>query len=72
MSFDDAHLDPSRDVPEAYQAMLGLLYDLWDQVRCFRSCCPPNEFVLALLADLESRLVAIGVVLRAKIKMDNE
>ena len=67
---DDAHLDPSRDVPEAYQSVLGLLCDLWDQVRCFRSCCPPNEFVLALLADLESRLVAMGVVLKAKAKMD--
>ena len=67
---DDAHLDPSRDVPEAYQSLLGLLHDLWDQVRCFRSCCPSNEFVLALLSDLESRLVAIGVVLSVKIKME--
>ena len=70
--FDDAHLDPSRDVPEAYQSMLGFLCDLSDKIRCFRLCCPRNEFVLALLADLESRLVAIGVVLKVKIKMDNE
>jgi len=48
------------------------LCDLWDQVRCFRSCCPPNEFVLALLADLESRLIAMGIVLKAKAKIDNE
>ena len=72
MSFDDAHLDPPRDVPEAYQSMFGLLCDLSDQVRCFRSCCPPNEFVVALLTDLESRLVTMGVVLKAKAKMDNE
>ena len=44
--------------------------DLWDQVGRFKSDCRGDEFVLALLTDLEDRLVAIGVVLVAKIKMD--
>ena len=71
-SFDDAHIDPSRDLPEAYQPMLGLLRDLWNQVCSFRSCCPRDTFLLALLADLESRLVAIVVVLKAKARMGHD
>ena len=54
-----------------YDPTFGFLYDLWEQTKFFQSTVQHDEFVHALLADLESRLVALVIVLRARERMDS-
>jgi hypothetical protein len=57
-------------MPESFRSTLDLLCDLWDQVGRFKSRCHGDEFILALLSDLEDGLVAMGVVLVTNIEID--
>ena len=61
---------PKRSA-STYEPVYGFLQDLWEQTKLFQSTGRHDEFVNSLLADLESRLVAIAVVLRARERMDS-
>jgi hypothetical protein len=69
-AFDGIHLDPSQDTAELYQATLDLLSDMWNQVSRLKSACDGDPFASALLTDLETRVVAAGLLLNLKIKLD--
>ena len=63
------HIDPSRD--ERAHPTLDFLGDLWDQVVRFRTGAPHEAFVIALLMQLESRLVATALILKIKSEMSD-
>ena len=63
LPFDFAHLDPSCDPPELYQAALELLAEIWGRLGAFRLVCAEDPFLTALTAHLERQFVAPGVVL---------
>ena len=65
--FDFAHLDPSCDPPELYQAALELLTEIWGQLDAFRSVCTDDPFLSSLTAHLERQFVAAGVVLAVQV-----
>ena len=62
--------EPKR-YASTYDATFGFLRDLWEQTKLFQSTVQHDEFVHALLADLESRLVALVIVLRARERLDS-
>jgi hypothetical protein len=66
--FDFAHLDPSRDPPELYQAAFELLTEIWGQLGAFRSVCEGDPFLTALTANLEREFIAAGVVLAVQFE----
>ena len=61
-------IDPSLD-PTDLGPIFDLLADLWDQVVRFKNQTQHDEFVVALLTDLEHRLVATALVLRVKTRL---
>ena len=60
--------EPKRSA-STYDPTYGFLCDLWEQTKLFHSTVQREEFVHALLADLELRLVAMVIVLRARERM---
>ena len=59
----DPHLDPSCDPPELYLAAIELFCEVWGKLRAFRSGCEGDALLLALFRQLESQLVAAGLLL---------
>ena len=66
--FDFAHLDPSCDPPERYQAAFELLTEIWGQLAGFRTVCKDDPFLSALTAHLERQFEAAGVVLAVQVE----
>jgi hypothetical protein len=64
--FQNIHLDPSLDRPVAHQELCDLLCGLWTQILLAKGRYQADTFENALLTDLESRLVAMALVLRIK------
>ena len=67
--FDDVHLDPSLDLSPAHQQLFDLLCGLWAQVRLAQDSSSGDQFAVSLLKDLESRLMAMALVLKVKSNM---
>jgi hypothetical protein len=67
--FDFVHLDPSQDPPEIYGAAFDLLYDLWTQLRAFRSSCHEEEFLVQLTSCIEKQVIAAGFLLIIKVEV---
>ena len=67
---DRASSEPKKAV-STYDPISGFLCDLWEQTQLFQSSGQHGEFDHALLADLESRLVAMVIVLRIRERMDS-
>ena len=70
--FEFAHLDPSRDPPEHYRAAFDLFCEFWSRLRLFRSLHLADDFLAEVLAHLENQLLAAGLLLAIKIKIDAE
>ena len=66
---DEIHLDPSMDLSEAHGEVFNFLAGVWGQVGLMKALNVHDEFVFALMGDLESRLVAMGLVLKFNSEM---
>ena len=66
---DDIHIDPSLDRLATHQPAFDFLCDLWDQLVRYKAGSSHDEAVVALLQNLESRIVATALVLNIRLKM---
>ena len=53
-----------------YDPSFGVLSDLWEQTKLFPSTLQHDEFVHELIADLQSALAAMLIVLRTREEKD--
>ncbi|MCK1538193.1 MULTISPECIES: hypothetical protein [unclassified Bradyrhizobium] len=70
--FDFVHLDPSSDPPEPYQDAVELFCELWAKLRGFQSRCAQDQVLLAVIRDLEHRLIAAGLILAIQLELLND
>jgi hypothetical protein len=61
---EEAHLDPSLDAPERHRELLAFLQEVIGEVRRVKPRYTDDPLLSACIADLETRILAIAIVLR--------